>query len=108
MNCFTTYQPRVRWAPDAGVLAHLTNRVLPETPFWDELQQKECRSLSEFYKKESKFLKLENSKETLHKAYEATTSKKNDQGEKVEQKREMRSVELRRSRGKARRSHEVD
>ena len=59
---------RVRWAPDAGVLAHLTNRVLPETPFWDELQQKECRSMSEFCKKTKKFLKLENLKKALHKA----------------------------------------
>ena len=32
----------VTWSPDAGILAHLTNGVLPETPFWDELQQKEC------------------------------------------------------------------
>ena len=66
---------------------HLTNRVLLETPFWDELQQKECRSVNEFYKKASMFLKLENSKEALHRAQEATTSKKNDQGEKLEQKK---------------------
>ena len=36
--------------------------------FWDKLQQKECRIVSEFYKKANKFLKLENSKEVLHKA----------------------------------------
>ena len=58
----------VKWMLDAGVLSHLTNRVLLETPFWDELQQKECRSVSKFYVKENKFLKLENSKEALHKA----------------------------------------
>ena len=40
--------------------------------------------MSEFYKKASKFLKLENSKEALHKAQEVATSKKNDQAEKVE------------------------
>ena len=28
----------VRWAPNTGILAHLTNEgVLLETPFWDEL-----------------------------------------------------------------------
>ena len=43
--------------------------------------------MSKFYKKASKFLKLENSKETLHKAQEVTTSKKNDQGENVQQKK---------------------
>ena len=51
--------------PDTSVLAHLTSRVLPETPLWDELQQKECQSVSEFYGKANKFLKLENSKGTL-------------------------------------------
>ena len=66
---------------DVGVLAPLTNGLLSETPFWDEFQQKECRSVSEFYKKASKFLKLENSKEALHKAQGVSTSKKNDQGE---------------------------
>ena len=76
MNYFTIKQAMVRWAPDASFLVHLTNGVLPETPFWDELQQKECRSVSEFYKKVSKFLKLKNSKEALYKALEATTSKK--------------------------------
>ena len=55
------------WSPDTGVLAHLTNGVFPETPFWDELQQKECSSVSEFYKKANKFLKLEDSKEALRK-----------------------------------------
>ena len=58
----------------------------PRDSVWDELQQKECRSVSRFYKKVSKFLKLENSKEMLHKAQEATTCKKKDQGDKVEQK----------------------
>ena len=43
----------------------------------------ECRSVSEFYKKASKFLKLENSKEALYKTQEAITSKRNDQGEKA-------------------------
>ena len=38
LNCFTTEQARVKWVPDTGVLAHLTNRVLLEIPFWDELQ----------------------------------------------------------------------
>ena len=71
----------VAWSPDARVLAHLTNRVCPETQFWDELQQKECRNVSEFYRKASKFLKLEDSKEALLKVEGATADKKNGQGE---------------------------
>ena len=37
--------------------------------------------MNEFYKKVNKFLKLENSKEALHKVEGMITSKKNDQGE---------------------------
>ena len=55
------------WSPDASVPAHLTNGVLPKTSLWDELQQKECQSVDEFYKKARKYLKLEDSKEALHK-----------------------------------------
>ena len=69
---------------DVGALAHLINRVLPEIPFWDKLQQKECRSVSEFYRKTNKFLKLENSKEALHKAQGMSTNKKNDPGEALD------------------------
>ena len=72
---------------DVGVLAHITNGVLLETLFWDELQQKECKSVSEFYKKANKYLKLENSKEALHKAKESSTSKKVSQEKKVEEKK---------------------
>ena len=69
---------RVRWAAGARVLAHLTNGVQPETPFWDKLQQKECKSVSEFYKKANKFLKLENSTEALTKVQGTSSSRKSD------------------------------
>ena len=66
----------VTWSPDAGILAHLTNGVLPKTLFWDELQQKECWSIDEFYKKARKYLKLEDSKEALCKTEGIKTGKK--------------------------------
>ena len=53
-------------------------------------------------------MKLENSKEALHKAQEATTSKKKIKGIKWNRNVEMTSVKLRRSRVRVRRSHEVD
>ena len=65
INHFNEMSNFMTWSPDAGVSAHLTNEVLLETLFWDELQQKECRSVSEFYRKASKFLKLEDSKRSL-------------------------------------------
>ena len=55
------------WFPGVGILAHLTNRVTPKTSFWDELQQKECQSMDEFHKKARKYLKLEDTKESLRK-----------------------------------------
>ena len=81
LNRFTAESTYVRWALNVGVLAYLTNGVHLETPFWDELQQKKCRSISEFYRKENKFLKLKKSKEALHKVQRTSTSKKNDPGE---------------------------
>ena len=37
LNRFTIVLSRMRCAPDAGVLVHLTNKVFPETPFLKEL-----------------------------------------------------------------------
>ena len=74
------------WSPDDGILAHLTNGVLPKTLFWDEIPQKKYRSVSEFYRKASKFLKLEDSKKALHKAEGAVASQKNDLGEVLDNK----------------------
>ena len=74
----------VTWAPDTGILAFFTNGVLPKTLIQDKLQQKECRSMSEFYRKVNKFLKLKNSKEALHKAQGMATNKKNGPGETLD------------------------
>ena len=54
--------------------------VLPETPFYDVLQQKECQRVDSFYRKTCKYLKLEDSKEALRKAEGAAANKKNDLG----------------------------
>ena len=78
INHFNDMSNFVTWWSDARILAHLTNGVLPEAPFWDELQQKECRSVDEFYRKVCKNLKLEDSKEAMRKIEGMTTSKKND------------------------------
>ena len=80
INRFNKTSNFMTWSPDVGVLAHLTNRVLLETPFWDELQQKKCQSMDEFYRKARKYLKLEDFKEALCKAKGVVTNKKNDRG----------------------------
>ena len=93
LNHFITELSRVRWAPDAGVLAHLTNGVLPKTPFWDELQQKECKSVNEFYKKASKFLKLENSKEACIRQRKPPPTKRMTKERKLKGRKKVRKEE---------------
>ena len=78
INYFNEMSNFVVWSLVAGILAHLTNGVLLKTAFWDELQQKECRSVDEFYRKACKYLKLEDFKDALRKADRATTGKKTD------------------------------
>ena len=51
INCFNDMSNFETQSPDARILAHLTNGVLLETLFWDELQQKECQNVDEFYRK---------------------------------------------------------
>ena len=80
INRFNEMSNFVIWSPDTGILAYLTNGVLLEIPFWDELQQKECQSVDEFYIKARKYLKLEDSKEALSKAEGVAADKKNDPG----------------------------
>ena len=55
--------------------------------------------MSESYKKLSKFLKLENSKEVLHNAQEASTSKRSDQEEKAEKKKGSENKKAEEKRG---------
>lgn len=108
LNYFTIELSRVRWALDLGVLAHLTNGVLLETTFWDELQQKECKSISEFYTKASKLLKLGNSKEALHKAKEASTNKKNSKEIKMKIRKGARREKEKISKEIALRNHTME
>ena len=90
INHFNDVSNFLIWSPDVGVLSHLTNGVLPETPLQDDLQQKECHSIEEFYRKVRKYLKLEDSKEALRKAKGALTNKKTDQGEVSDKKKDKR------------------
>ena len=78
INLFNDMSNFITWSPDVRIVARLMNKVLPETPFWDKLQQKECRSVDKFYRKARKHLKLKDSKEALRKTEGTTTDKKTD------------------------------
>ena len=84
INSFNDMSNFMTWSLDVGILAHLTNGVLLETLFWDELQQKEFQSMYELYRKAHKYLKLEDSNEAMCKTKGMTTNKKNDLGAGVE------------------------
>ena len=78
MICQTSWPNTGCWDPSLPY-----DGVLPKTLFWDELQQKECRSVDEFYRKICQYLKLEDSKEAMCKIEGTTTSKKNDRWARV-------------------------
>ena len=48
-----------------GALMAAISRVLPETPFWDNLKD-ECKKLQKFYKRADKIMHLETAQEEVH------------------------------------------
>ena len=49
-----------------GILMVAISRVRPETPFWDKLQNDECKTLQEFYRCVDKIMRLEIAWEEVH------------------------------------------
>ena len=75
--------------------------VWPDTPFWDKLQKDECKSLSEFYRRTDKIMRLEMAREAIQAKKSTPTEKNNDNGKKRKnevvahlQKRQIRSPRL--------------
>ena len=48
-----------------GVLMAAISGVPPETPFWDQLQNDECKTLQEFYRRVHKIMHLETTREVV-------------------------------------------
>ena len=67
---FNVELAHVAYTLDKGVLMHVTSGVLPESKLWEELLEQECRMLIDFYRKVGKYLRIESSKEALHKSKE--------------------------------------
>lgn len=78
INHFNAEFLKVSYALDVGVLAHLTSGVLPKIRFWDDLQDKDCKTLPEFYRMAGKYLRIENIQEALDTAKDFSIGKKND------------------------------
>ena len=87
LNRFTTELSKVRWAPDAGVLAHLTNGVFLELNYRTSSSQNSAKMWASFTKRQANSWNWRIIRRLLHKAQEASTSKKNDQWEKVKKKK---------------------
>ena len=64
---FSDEAARVHSAPEGGVLFAAMGGVCPNTKLWNDLQERDCRTLEEFYAIFEKYLCIENTNEALGK-----------------------------------------
>ena len=64
---FSDEAARVHSAPEEGVLFAAMGGVRPKTKLWNDLQERDCRTLEEFYARAEKHLRVENAEEALGK-----------------------------------------
>ncbi|PON33958.1 hypothetical protein PanWU01x14_348430 [Parasponia andersonii] len=67
LNRFTSELAKINNPPEGGVLTLMMARVRPETKLWEELLERECRTLEDFYQRVGRHLRLESSSENLQK-----------------------------------------
>ena len=67
---------RVHSAPEGGVLFAAMGGVHPKIKLWNDLQERDCRTLEEFYARVEKYLRVENVEEALGKADSPTKNSK--------------------------------
>ena len=81
---FNDEAARVHSAPEGGVLFAAMSGVCLKTKLWNDLQERDCRALEEFYARAEKYLRIENTEEALGKIDSST---KNPKENKKEMKR---------------------
>ncbi|PON66054.1 hypothetical protein PanWU01x14_112810 [Parasponia andersonii] len=67
LNRFTSELAKVNNPPEGGVLNLMMARVRPETKLCEELLERECRTLEEFYRRVGRHIRVESLCENLHK-----------------------------------------
>ena len=56
--------------------------VRPDTPFWDKLQNDECKTLVKFYRRVDKIMRLETAREAIQAGKSALAKKSSNNGTK--------------------------
>ena len=64
---FNDEAAKVHSVPEDGVLFAAMGGVCPKTKLWNDLQERDCRTLEEFYARAEKYLRVENTEEALGK-----------------------------------------
>ena len=76
LKWFNDKAARVHSVPEGGVLFYAMGGVRPKTKLWNDLQERDCRTLEEFYAKAEKYLCVENVEEALGKDDSPTKNSK--------------------------------
>ena len=80
----------VTYATNEGVLAYVTFGVLLESKLWEGLEEQDCKTLTEFYKKVGKHLQIKSSKEALYKSQDPKSGKTEEKKEDKKRERKGR------------------
>ena len=64
---FSDEAARVHSAPEGEILFAAMGGVLLKTKLWNDLQERDCRTLEDFYARAEKYLCVENAKKALGK-----------------------------------------
>ena len=79
---FNDEASRVYSEHEGRVVFAVMSGVRPKTKLWNDLQERDYRTLEEFYAKAEKYLRVENAKEALGKADYPTKNSKDKKDKK--------------------------
>ena len=86
---FSDEAARVYSVSEGGVLFAAMGRVCSKTKLWNNLQERDCRTLEEFYARAEKYLCLKNTEEALGKT-DSPTKNPEDKKEKKRKNEESK------------------
>ena len=82
IKCFNNELTTICNPQENGVMMEAISGVRPDTPFWDKLEKDECKSLSEFYRRTNKIIRLETVRKATQVGKSTPSKKNNDNGKK--------------------------
>ena len=82
IKCFNNELTTIRNPQENGVMMAAIFGVRLDTLFWDKLQKDECKSLTKFYRRADKIIRLETARKPIQAGKLAPAEKNNDNGKK--------------------------